>query len=282
MEWGLSTHLFAYQTLDEGLLELIRSLGVTKIELWGMRPHFDYEKPDVVRQLAHAAKRQGIVINSVHAPFYTHVNELHQGNTLSLATLDAKVREGALVHTNKVLDIMGVLGAKLLVAHAGDLKDDYSKDKLNNLRRSLEQLLPRLQEQGVRLALENIATPLSTTTRLLELLNSFNSDYLGICLDIGHARLNEDVKQAILGSGSKIMGVHVSDNDGVSDLHRIPGEGVIDWQRTINLLQKVRYKGVLNLELRQHEGLLTTLEKIKKGIKCHFNLNFFPNREKRR
>ncbi len=120
MEWGLSTHLFIYQPLDENLLGLIRSLGITRMELWGMRPQFDYEQPGRVRQLAQAAASQGIAIYSVHAPFYSHVSELAQGRTFSLAALNTREREEALAHTEKVLDIMDILGAKLLVAHAGD------------------------------------------------------------------------------------------------------------------------------------------------------------------
>ncbi len=273
MELGLSTHLFVYQPLDEKLLELIRGLGFVKIELWGMRPHFDYERPDRVKQLAQAAANLGIDIHSVHAPFYTHVNELQQGHTLSLAAADPNVREEALVHTRKALNIMDILGAKLLVVHAGDLRDDFSEAKSTNLSRSLEYLSPLLQDCGVNLALENIATALSTTANLSALVEPFDPDWLGICLDIGHAQLNEDVGQAILNCGSRIMGVHISDNDGVADLHYLPGEGIIDWHKMINILQKVCYSGIMNLELRQYADQTSVLEKIRQGMKSHFSLN---------
>ncbi len=277
MELGLSTHLFVYQPLDEKLLELIRSLGFVKLEIWGMRPHFDYQQPDRVKQLADAAAKLEIEICSVHAPFYTHVSDFKQGQRLSLAAADPEARKAALIHMQKVLDIMDILGAKLLVAHAGDLKDDFSKASLANLSQSLGQLLPLLQKHEVKLALENIATPLSTTNNLIKLIAPFDADWLGICLDIGHAQLNEDVEQAILNSSARIMGVHISDNDGVSDLHYIPGAGIIDWHKVINMLQKVGYDGIINLELRQYEHQPNLLEKISWGMKNRFGLNFCVN-----
>jgi sugar phosphate isomerase/epimerase len=279
MEWGLSTHLFVYQQLDEKLLELIHSLGFNTIELWAMRPHFDYEQPVRVRQLAQAAASQGITIRSVHAPFYTHVDELLQGHTLSLTASNPQVRQEALAHTEKVMEVMDMLGAELLVVHASGAEDDYSAGKLSNLRHSLEQLLLRLQEKGIKLALENIVTPLSTTDHLLELIEPFSPDQVGICLDIGHAHLNETVEAAILNCGSRIMGVHISDNDGTADSHFIPGEGVIDWQNVINMLSRACYNGILTLELRQYQGLQTTLDKIKSGKKCNFSLNFYADQE---
>jgi sugar phosphate isomerase/epimerase len=281
MEWRLSTHLFLHQPLDEELFGLIHGLGVTSIELWGMRPHFDYEQPAEARRLAKAAARQGIAIGSVHAPFYTHVNQLYQGNTLSLAASATSAREAALAHTERVLDVMGILGAELLVVHAGDLEDDYSAAKLNNLSRSLKRLLPRLQAKGIKLALENINTPLSTTVHLLELLEPFDPDWVGVCLDVGHAQLNEDVGQAILSCGSRLMGVHVSDNDGKSDSHFVPGEGVIDWKNVINMLLNVCYTGVLTLELRQYGELEAFMDKVKRGIANRFDLNFFADQENR-
>jgi sugar phosphate isomerase/epimerase len=282
MEWGLSTHLFVYQKLDYKILGLIRSMGFSKIEVWGMRPHFDYMQKDEVEGLAYAIAKHGITIRSVHAPFYTHIRELVQGRTLSLASINPQVRKETLRHTEMLIDSMNILGAELLVVHAGDLNDNYSPIKLNNLRHSLEYLLHKIQAQGKKLALENIATPLSTTPQLLKLIESLDPDQVGICLDIGHARLNEDVGEAILNCGSRLMALHISDNDGISDLHLVPGEGVIDWQNVINMLLRTCYNNLLTLELRQHpENPQLTIKHIQSGLKRNFGLNFYADQENR-
>jgi len=84
----------------------------------------------------------------------------------------------------------------------------------------------------VKLALENLLPghlgAKSTTVR--RVVDDFDSPFLGVCLDTGHAHLNEG---GVLGAfemlRDRIINFHLQDNDGNLDRHLQPPYGTIDW-----------------------------------------------------
>ena len=55
--------------------------------------------------------------------------------------------------------------------------------------------------------------------------------------------------------GKKIMHCHVSDNDGVTNVHWRPGMGKIDWTAMFQALKDVGYDGVISIELEDVPGV---------------------------
>ena len=80
---------------------------------------------------------------------------------------------------------------------------------------------------------------LSSAERLLMFLGITHLN-LNICLDVGHAHMNEGVETAYRLLKSRIRSTHVHDNNGKEDLHLFPlqagGQGTIDWRATMQLL----------------------------------------------
>lgn len=79
-------------------------------------------------------------------------------------------------------------------------------------------------------------------------------DRLFVCMDVGHthrcARFGEpSVVRQIERLGKDIAAVHLHDNHGLEDEHRIPGEGTIAWKEVLNALDSVGFSGVYNLEV---------------------------------
>jgi sugar phosphate isomerase/epimerase len=86
---------------------------------------------------------------------------------------------------------------------------------------------------------------------------------LNICLDLGHAHMNEGVETAYRLLKSRIRSTHVHDNNGNEDLHLFPaiaegipsqgplGQGTIDWRRAMQLLRSQDDRYPLLLELRE-------------------------------
>jgi sugar phosphate isomerase/epimerase len=73
---------------------------------------------------------------------------------------------------------------------------------------------------------------------------------MGVCaIDYGsvlHSVLNDgDVIRRL---GSLVEVLHIHDNDGVKDQHKIPGTGVIDWSDVFSALDEIGYSGCYNLE----------------------------------
>lgn len=82
-----------------------------------------------------------------------------------------------------------------------------------------------------------------------------NSKYFVMCADTGHSnkatRFNGNPSPAdvIRMMGSKIEVLHLNDNDTLTDQHKIPLTGCIDWKDVFDALDEVGYDGVYNMEL---------------------------------
>jgi len=118
------------------------------------------------------------------------------------------------------------------------------------LVRSLEELSPVAERYGVRIAIEVIPNELSTASALVELIESeIEATALGICMDVGHARMMGDVVEAIETCSGHLITTHLHDNRGRTDDHLVPGKGVIDWEGAMLAFQKVGYDGAWIFEL---------------------------------
>lgn len=107
------------------------------------------------------------------------------------------------------------------------------------------------RKQGLRLAVEPRPREIvSGTDSLLMLFDFLRSDEIGAVVDISHMHIEREVPSISIGKlGSKIFGVHLSDNDGITERHWPPGEGQINWHDVLSALKFVRYTGVLGLEV---------------------------------
>ncbi len=73
-------------------------------------------------------------------------------------------------------------------------------------------------------------------------------DRAGICLDVGHANvLGLDIASFIKAAGDKLIATHIHDNNGISDLHLLPGLGTIRWEEVMKAFKEC-YSGYINYE----------------------------------
>ena len=49
--------------------------------------------------------------------------------------------------------------------------------------------------------------------------------------------------------GSRIIALHLNDNDTLTDQHKIPKTGTINWDDVLSALDEVGYRGTYNMEL---------------------------------
>jgi len=100
----------------------------------------------------------------------------------------------------------------------------------------------------------------------VELIESdIDADGLGICMDVGHARLMGDVVDAIETCSGHLITTHLHDNRGRQDDHLVPGKGAIDWDATAVAFQKVGYDGPWMFELAVSATPKTILEQAVKA-----------------
>ena len=129
--------------------------------------------------------------------------------------------------------------------------ENIKKEALLRFKESLHDAASVAEAFNVVIGLENFSHVRnclqSTYAELVEWVDEINSPALKITLDIGHANLEGGVEKAIEIFGSRIVHIHLNDNDGRSSLHGRLGSGTIDWQAIASFL--ATFDGMLSLEL---------------------------------
>jgi len=110
----------------------------------------------------------------------------------------------------------------------------------------LEQVVRYAETAGVKIAFENIDHPQC----LLKTLAHFKDSHVGFCFDAGHEACRGYGYEFLPLVGDRLICTHIHDNDMVDDLHLIPFDGKIDWQRVCRQLKDCKYEGPLTLEIR--------------------------------
>lgn len=249
--FGVSTHLYVGDRLDRDHLVEIAAHGFEAVEVFAVRDHFDYRDRRAALALAEWLDDTRLKLHSMHAPMAGRYVDGSWKDGLSIASADDAKRRAAVAEALATLDVAAAVPYDVLVVHCG-VPDPHAAPGDNHrgaLVRSLEELSPVAQRYGVKLAVEVIPNDLSTPSALVELIESDIEATLGICMDVGHARLMGDVVDAIETCSGHLITTHLHDNRGRHDDHLLPGKGVIDWDATTLALQKVGYDGVWMFEL---------------------------------
>lgn len=161
----------------------------------------------------------------------------------------------------KLLEIMGGLGVKTYTVHPhAGFNPDLRQDELmrNNAIETLTALLPVAEKANIVIAIENNFTPPCTGERIVDLITYFNSPFIGANYDSGHAHILDPAPGKKFSDISPrdywklypqefqqhqletmlpyLVTCHLHDNDGLGDSHLPPGQGTIDWKKTMAMI----------------------------------------------
>lgn len=263
---GLSTHIFAYNILDEAIIRQIKDAGFDAIEIWGMRPHFDYKDKERVEILARLLKDNSIKVVSFHAPIYEEVTPPDKRRWLSYSSKDNAIRQKALTETKELIDCMGLFDAGLLVIHGFEDRKETESEKA--FHKSLTELSEYCGERNIRIAVENVLHG-ATAEKILRLIDDerHNPDLVGMCLDLGHSNISNNPVNDLEGCSERLFAIHVSDNNSREDSHSIPFSGNIDWMQVAAVLKKIGFDGYFMYEIRNRDNINDALNKINESFK---------------
>jgi len=198
-------------------------------------PSNDDHTPGQWRRLL---ERTGLDCWSFHIPF---------GAEYDLSAPDSGLRAHALGAALRAVDLAASLGADVMVVHAGaePVPTKARSEHLAAAQRSLVALAQRCAILGRKLAVEFLprSCPGNSVGELEYLLAGLDSRRVGVCLDLNHANLGQNLEANILALSGRILTIHASDNDGIDERHWLPGQGVIDWCLALRALEQAGYQG---------------------------------------
>ena len=226
-------------------------LGYDAFELSGEFPQClcdEVTKED--RQEARRLVESTGLMVSVHAPF----------TSLNMAALNPGVRRESIRQVSDAIDLCADIGGKNVTIHNG----------LYVLSRNFRKKIPQIAEiqweynieslmtvsalalsRGITLCLENIGYEHNSIDRtaddLLTIRKAVDSPALSFCIDVGHARLNNELEAVIAKMGPLARQVHFTDNFGETDDHLIIGMGNFDYSPCLEFLRA--FDGTVILEV---------------------------------
>jgi len=107
------------------------------------------------------------------------------------------------------------------------------------------------RQAGLPFCLEpRVGEMISNTDALLRLMDHVGADNFGAVLDTAHQHAQKEILPlSVEKLGSRIMYLHVADNDGKINEHKALGEGTVDWEGVFTALKKHHFHGYVAVDI---------------------------------
>lgn len=263
MEIGLSTWAYHLQPIDFAIHTIHEhATAIHHIEIWGNTPtHLNplMYSPQHVETLRQLLQTNDLSPHSCHAPF------------ANLNLSDPTRSEHTIYATRKTIALCRELNCPTLTLHISASPGVKTRAELQQAKEcAIEALITIVnyaQIHSVEILLENLV-PRPQHLRLgaaiedlIDIINVLNTQSVRICIDTGHSILNkQDPSLDIRKAGRRLKALHINDNNGIEDLHRVPGSGVIQWDQVYQALQDIHYKGIFMLEIEGRHPIEQTIQ----------------------
>lgn len=209
----------------------------------------DYER--WIDNAMQIADEYGIQFGQAHAPFYNfcddHVRDKEEQDRMILRSIECASR----------------MGVKWIAIHAGtDYSTGYFRQSSKDKNRAY--FLPVLEyaaRHNIGIAFENLwdlnIAPKKRYTAnvedLVDLVDSFDCEYAGICFDVEHAVISglDPVKELEV-IGNRLRSTHISDCIDMKADHLLPFYGITDWPPFMQMLRRMGYHGDFAFEIHRY------------------------------
>lgn len=222
---------FGYELPIKERYQLIKEAGFNGVLLWWSdgfgRNCFGQNDYRNGPQIARAA---GLFIENIHTP-------VHNQNDLWLDNLDGEALTDCYLQC--VADC-AEFEIPTMVVHLPNDSKPYNALGLDRFKKITE----KAEQLGVNVALENLHN-LSNLAYVLEQVNSLR---VGFCYDCGHHNRHYPNDDLLSKYGSRLMALHLHDNNGSNAQHGLPFDGTIDWITTMKKIAETNYSGATALE----------------------------------
>jgi sugar phosphate isomerase/epimerase len=234
---------------DPAWIEGMKTLGCTTVQTYRNRHGNDSQHtgPVSTQQMLDAIDRIGLPCDSIHGLY---------GNDLDPSCPDEATRRAAMDVFRGEAELATTLGGPLVVVHCSGthpepLSPDDRQLRIDQLRRSAEDLAELGQAMQVGFALENLPPyhPVGNDPAwIATLCRQIDSPFLGVCFDVAHAFLAGHQPDSVIPVAEQACYLHVCDNHGQKDEHLMPFAGSIDFELFARSLREIHFGGIAMLE----------------------------------
>jgi sugar phosphate isomerase/epimerase len=227
------------------VLEHLADFNVKHVELADEGLHT--LNPTRVKQLKAAVQDHDLDF-VVHAPWAS----------MNIATPNPDLHHVTMKRLKNSISFAGQLGCRLWLFHPGSrtgLSHIYPGEDWQLNLQSVQDLLKFARKEGVEIAIENTPEPFPSLLKNVDDFNRFYqelNDDIGLVLDVAHANINNQINKFLEQFSKKLVHIHVSDNDSVTDLHLGVGYGNINWTNVAKAVKNANYSNLVMVESTEH------------------------------
>jgi L-ribulose-5-phosphate 3-epimerase len=262
-------HFRAPKVTIAQVIEKAGALGVHGVDILHRQMDIPEREPLTAEHRAHLRqlKRHGLRHGVALIGLSIHQN---------FVSPDREYLRTQIEHTHKCIEIAYELGVPCLRVNSGRWNTIKSFDELMKARgiepvlpghtedegfkwciESIEKCLPKAEQCGVTLAVENHWGLSRTPEGLLRIVNAFNSPWVGALMDTGN--FLEDPYDKLKQIAPKTIYVQAKTYDGGGELYTLD----LDYERIAHILADVNYRGYVALEF---EGKAPADEAVPKSL----------------
>ncbi|OED29675.1 sugar phosphate isomerase/epimerase [Methanosphaera sp. WGK6] len=194
---------------------------------------------------------------SIHSPM----------SDVNIASHVDKIRDISIEVITNSFKTANKLGATRVVVHPGTIPTmalKYPEKILDYNTASLTKLQKAAEEYGIMMCVENMPLYDRMLYQNIDVLFDFvdNQLHSGITMDVGHAHTSAFSEEEMFKSDN-IHHVHLSDNDGSSDMHHPLGTHDINFPKIFDILKQKKYDDICVIEVYSVQGVLKSIDYLK-------------------
>ena len=186
----------------------------------------------------------------LHAPFAE----------LFPCAIDPRARALCMERLTQAAQIARSYGVRRLVVHSGYIPRVYYPQWFEARSAEFWREYLKKQPEDFELLIENVMD--EDPSSFARMLFGIGDPRARACLDVGHARVvsPHSLPEWIEALAPFLSHVHLHDNDGTTDTHNPPGEGIIDIPALLACLDRHAPKASITLECPDAAGAVRWLE----------------------
>lgn len=228
-----------YALPTEQVIELLKKAGFSAVS-----PVYSSNRE--IDLLAKCVDVNGMQIQSIHAPH--GVSHLWQPDLAQSEVPQKRILQ--------CVDACAEYGVPIMVIHGWQgLFYTFPSEPLNF--RFFDKMVDRAEQKGVSVAFENLEGEEYLDALMTRYADSKN---VGFCWDSGHDHCYPHKMNFLEAFGHRLIMTHLNDNlglrdpsgvpSGLDDLHFLPFDGTVDWEKAVEKLKNMPRQKILNFEIK--------------------------------